>query len=282
MAENDGGTGGDDGKGGTGGDGKGRVMSGGQGQGAAGDDKGGKGGGTAWFYADGVPGTGERPAFLDTKFKSLADQAKAYPELSKAQGKFGSYFGAPEKDYELKAPEGFEGQFNLEDPLLKEFLPLAKEMNLSQAAFDKLVGHYVGKTAGLAESVEERSARVAGELGENGAAIITDTWNRLQHSGMPADLVKGLDDALGSAPAIRAIAWLMESEVKLPANVGSGSDVVTREQAREMRYEKYPDGHAKAGKLKYGDDQEHTKKVDELYRRLNPGKDIKRVAGASA
>ncbi len=49
-----------------------------------------------YYLTEGIKGTGEVPEWLDTKYKSVADQAKGYAELSK---KFGGFKGAPKDGY---------------------------------------------------------------------------------------------------------------------------------------------------------------------------------------
>ena len=47
---------------------------------------------SSWLWGDEVPGTGEAPEWFNgAKYKSVAEQAKAYPELEK---KFGSFTDA--------------------------------------------------------------------------------------------------------------------------------------------------------------------------------------------
>ena len=95
----------------------------------------------SWYYAEGVPGTGEKPEYFNDKtFKSLADQAKAQGELRK---KLGAFTGAPE-EYDLNVPEGFDSEsISDEDPLLVNFAEMAKEANMNQETFDKVVGLFL-------------------------------------------------------------------------------------------------------------------------------------------
>lgn len=88
-----------------------------------------------WYFAEGVKGEGERPEWLHERYKSMADQAKAYTDLEK---KFGEFKGAP-NEYSL---EGLEG-FNSDDPLIKHFSETFKELNLSQQGFERVVKDFV-------------------------------------------------------------------------------------------------------------------------------------------
>jgi hypothetical protein len=94
---------------------------------------------SAWYYDENTPGTGERPEWLQSKFKSVADAAKSFNELEK---KFGSFKGAPEA-YDTTIPELPDFKFEEGDPMLAEFLDLAKKSNASQDFVTKALSHYV-------------------------------------------------------------------------------------------------------------------------------------------
>jgi hypothetical protein len=93
----------------------------------------------AWYYDENTPGEGERPEWLKEKYKSAADQAKAYNEIEKKLGKFQ---GAPDK-YDLTLPDKPDFAFEQGDPVLDEFLTFAKESNASQEFVTKALEHYV-------------------------------------------------------------------------------------------------------------------------------------------
>jgi hypothetical protein len=79
-----------------------------------------------YYLTDGIKGTGEVPEWLDTKYKSVADQAKGYSELSK---KFGGFKGSPKDGY--TPPEGIES----DDALYQELEAFATKTNMSADAF---------------------------------------------------------------------------------------------------------------------------------------------------
>lgn len=91
-----------------------------------------------WYYADGIKGEGARPEWLKDKYKSAADQAKAYTEIEK---KLGAFKGAPE-EYDLAIADHPELKFSAEDPLLKDFLASAKKNGVSQEYVSELLGVY--------------------------------------------------------------------------------------------------------------------------------------------
>jgi hypothetical protein len=98
-----------------------------------------------WFLADGIKGTDKAPEWFDSKkYKTLADQAKAYPEARKEldamREKMKGFTGAPDK-YELSVPEELKDELEWlpDNPLLNQFQSIAKEEGMSQKAFDRLL-----------------------------------------------------------------------------------------------------------------------------------------------
>jgi len=93
--------------------------------------------GLAWNLNDTTPGTGEKPAwFKSEKYKNVAEQAKAYPELEK---QLGAFTGAPKDGkYELKLPEGVV--VKLDHPIMTNFKDWAIKNNVSNEKFNDLLG----------------------------------------------------------------------------------------------------------------------------------------------
>lgn len=91
----------------------------------------------SWFITDALPGSGNRPEWLESKYKSVEDQAKGYKEIRKAMG---ARSGAPEK-YDL-------GEYNQyfdvsADEDLSGFLTYCKDNHLSQDAVHKVFDTFV-------------------------------------------------------------------------------------------------------------------------------------------
>jgi hypothetical protein len=87
-----------------------------------------------WDWAEGVPGSEEAPEWFDTtKYKTVADQAKAYTELSK---KMGSFIGAPKDGYDISS---FEKELDMSSPFIQQFKDAATKMNMSQSGFDGML-----------------------------------------------------------------------------------------------------------------------------------------------
>jgi len=82
-----------------------------------------------WYIMDGLKGEGERPSYFSPKYKTLLDQAKAYPDLEK---KLGATRIAPEK-YDISK---YEHLLNPEDMVTQKLLHTAREKQLPQDALD--------------------------------------------------------------------------------------------------------------------------------------------------
>lgn len=131
----------------------------------------------AWQWAEGVPGTGEAPEWYKAgKYKSVAEQARAYQGLEAKLGKGAEILGPPDETEETKAtagynigefvPEGLEGvEIDPEDPLLQSLLPEFRELGLSQAAVSRVAQAWV-KT--MAEAQSAATATVATAVREMG------------------------------------------------------------------------------------------------------------------
>lgn len=111
--------------------------------------------------------------FRKDKYKTIEDQAKAYSELEK---KLGSFVGAPE-EYELSLPEAVT-DLSVDDlgfdDRLSAVKAVAKELNLSQDGFTKLMHAYIAADAQMNTVSVERELAA---LGPEAATRIQDVAN---------------------------------------------------------------------------------------------------------
>ena len=282
-----GGTGADDGKGGEGKGGKGGEGEGGKtilDAGAIGEGAGGEGGGKEgdWSWGENVPGTGTIPPWLKTdKYKTVADQAKATPELEAKLGPAAELIGAPKDDYKMPdMPEGVEGEWDLKDPMLVTFTEIAKENDLSQGFFDRVVQKFGALLASENATEEKAVSDALAELGTNSAQRIEAVKNYLETT-LGKDGYEVLNDAIGTDVAayqsLEKLVALASNDAQLSLLPGKAGPAFTKSDIEAEQYKVYPEGHKLAGQRLYELDKEHRAKVDAMWKELFPGEDRQQV-----
>ena len=107
----------------------------------------------AWYLTDTVAGHGPRPDYLESKYRSVEAQAKAYTEARKA---LGAMSGAPE-NYDLSE---VQDSIQTDNEHIKDFLCYAKENKLSQDAVGKFLKTFVDYSSSFLPNEEAEIAKV--------------------------------------------------------------------------------------------------------------------------
>lgn len=265
-----------DGSGDGDGDGdKGGLLSSQRGKNGDGDGDG-DGDGKPWNLTEGVAGEGDAPEwFKADKYKTVADQAKALTELEPKLGAAADLIGAPEEDYVMPdMPEGVKGEWDLEDPMLKTWQKVAKELDLSQAAHDKVAAAFAGLLAKETQDAATSTADALAKIGTNASERITAVDNYIA-SSFGKEAADAIDEAVHTNVdaylVIEALVSQVSGDAQL-ANLGGVSGVTfTKEDIEAEQYKVYPEGHPLAGQRMYDHDKEHRKKVDGMWAKLFPG-----------
>lgn len=162
----------------------------------------------AWFIDDGVPGVGDRPAWLNEKFKSVADLGKSYVELEK---KFGS---APES-YDLSKSKFIDQDY----VPFQEFMQLAKDKRVPGEVVDKMVSA-IDKY--LDEFSVDKEAEIQ-KLGDNAKErIVTlDNWAK---ANLSADSYAALEGSLKTAESIKALEEIRGKMMNANPMIPNGND----------------------------------------------------------
>lgn len=278
-AGDSGGEGGEGGKG-DGGEGGGTILdAGGEGGGEGGGDGDGK-----WSWGENVPGTGTAPPWLKSdKFKTVADQARGFTELETKIGPAAELIGAPEGDYEMpKLPDGVEGEWDVDDAMFKTFSATAKEVGLSQAAFDKLATPIAKLLAEENAADEKAVSDSLAEIGTNVKERITQVKTYLT-AELGEDGYNSLNDAVGTDVkaylAMEKLVAMASGDARLADLPGMQGPGFTKADIETERYKVYPEGHRMAGQSVYEHDKEHRAKVKGMYKELFPGEDKQEVGG---
>lgn len=177
------------------------------------------------WYADGIKG--EKPDwFKADKYKTVADQAKAYVDAEK---RLGGFKGAPES-YEMPEMEGIE--FAPDDALVQTYTEWAKSKNMDQESFNEgleLLASYVEQSDAIDRQVE------ISKLGPNAGQMIQQAGQFLQNHFEGEDLQRA-QDALTTADSV----WLVNKMIgatappKLPSEGGHNPDGLTADTLRAM------------------------------------------------
>jgi len=181
-----------------------------------------------WFYDENLKGEGNRPEWLKEKYKTIADQAKAYSEAEK---RLGAHKGAPD-DYNLELTDFPDVKLNKEaDPLLQEFLEDAKKNNVSQDFVTNMLGTYVkALTANIPDPKKEMER--LGVNGERDVKILAQ-WGS---SSLDKDEYQTFLKMMTTAESVRVLDKIRNlatgSEIADPT--GSSKQVDTEAQVRQM------------------------------------------------
>ena len=147
-----------------------------------------------WFIMDGMPGSGQRPEFLSPKYKTLADQAKAYTELEKKLG----VQKAPDK-YDLSK---YDSVLSESDSNTQRLLHFAREKQLGQDVVEGVLdvfSEYVqGQKVDYSKEIEKLGAngrekiKTVAQWAENTLSdSAIETINKFGHN---AEFINFLDE----------------------------------------------------------------------------------------
>lgn len=213
----------------------------------------------SWNFADDVPGKGDAPEwFKADKYKTVADQAKAYKDL---EGKFGSFTGAPEEYADVTLNESLVEmgiEIDKEDGLYQEALKFAKDSNMDQKGFDGLVNIYAMEKAAEQQAMADHQTEQLQALGNNGESRINNI-NAWANANLTAEMVEGLQEMATSASAVQTIEHLIAKSRPGAVNPQGAQPVggMTESALREMQFAK--DEH---GGRKIQSDPDHRAKYE--------------------
>lgn len=162
-----------------------------------------------WFIDDGIPGAGERPAWLADKFKTTAEMAKSHAELEKRLG---------------TAPDNYD--FSKSKYLDPDYIPfqelqnVAKEKRVPKEVMDKMIESFDKYTDEFTTDYAEEFKK----LGDNGKERIEllDNWAK---ANLSKEAYEGLTNSINNAASIKALEELrgkfMSNNPQIPGNSGT-------------------------------------------------------------
>lgn len=203
-----------------------------------------------YFIMDGIKGQGEQPDwFKSSKYKSIADQAKAYTELEK---KFGAFTGAPD---EYTLPDGIGA--DRED--IAHLQEKAKEMGMSQDGFEELAV-FVYELTNIKEEVSQEVELAA--LGEDAGDRIKTVETFLKNKLDP-DTYAEVHSQVTTAKDVMLLESVIKATqpVKLPIDGGVVPGAPTWDDIEREMYRK-----SESGQLLRSIDSRHEQKIQKMLK----------------
>lgn len=217
-----------------------------------------------YFLSDGIKGTGDMPEwYKGDKYKSVAEQAKAYTELEK---KFGGFTGAPKDGYQ--GPEGIEA----DDALLQELTEFATKTNMSQEAF----GEAWELLSAQSEAVEAvNQEQELAQLGSNASERIKNVEGFLRNN-LDADTYDQVRDLVTDAKSIQLIEYMVKATApaKLPIDGGEHPAGLTWSDIEAEMFKTTDDGQ-----LLRSIDMNHERKIQKMMKEFGGDKPNIRTFG---
>jgi len=200
----------------------------------------------------------ERPEYLQEKFATIEEQAKAYAEIQKkfSQGKH-------------KAPEQYdesvfkEAGIEEDDELFSAYRDWAKEYGISQAAFEDLASKFIGMSQFEAEQGQVSFEEEYKKLGNNADATIksmTDWAQGLVRKGVWSEAdFEEFKIMGGTAQGIRALQKVRSyyGDKAIPVDVGPIDGAPSKEELMAM-----------VGKPEYQTDPAFRMKVEKMFEQV--------------
>lgn len=213
-------------------------------------------------------GNNEAPDWLLPKYMSdertheqaTQEQAKAYGEL---QTKFGAFTGAPD-NYEVSLSDAVKeagGELDMEDGLLVEAMAFAKDSNMSNDSFNKLVDIFQMSQIAEDNALTEQRTEEMKALGANAEARINNI-NAWASKNMSEENVAGLQEVATTAAGVKAIEQLISRTRNAPVSVDNqqAAPAVSMEDLKSAQFklDKY-------GGILMASDPEYRLKVEKMY-----------------
>ena len=199
-----------------------------------------------YFLTQGIKGIGDRPEYyLHDRYDSIAEQAKAYPELEK---KFGGFKGAPKDGYSM--PEGIEK----DDGLMEELIKFGTESNMSQDSFNQAWELLVAQNDAADQVSSEAEMSKLGDRGEERIKHVEQFMKNTLDSDQYERLRYGVSTALQVELIETLINKTAPPRLPMDGNVQPGG--ITWEDIKIEMFKKDDNGNM----LRSVDD-DHNKKV---------------------
>ena len=217
-----------------------------------------------FFLSEGIKGVGDQPEWYKAdKYKSIAEQAKAYTELEK---KFGGFTGAPKDGYAVY--DGVES----DDALWGELVEFGTKQNMSQAAMNEAWELLTAQEQAIEEvSIETEMAK----LGDNAVERIKVVEQYMKNN-LDGDTYEELRYAVNSAESVQLIEALIKSTApaKLPIDGYIQPGGITWQDIEAEMFKK-----DESGQMLRSVDPNHEAKIQRMMKEFGGDKPYERIVG---
>ena len=217
-----------------------------------------------YFLSDGIKGSGDTPDwYKGDKYKSVAEQAKAYTELEK---KFGGFTGAPKDGY--SGPEGIEG----DDALLQELTEFVTKTNMSQEAFGDAWELLSAQGQAVEQVTQEQEIA---SLGDNAQERIKNVEGYLKNN-LDADVYEEVRNLVTDARSIQLVEHLVRATApaRLPIDGGDHPSGMTWSDVEAEMFKKND-----SGQLLRSIDSNHEAKIQKMMQDFGGDRQHSRTFG---
>ena len=217
-----------------------------------------------YFLSDGIKGVGDTPEWYKAdKYKSVAEQAKAYTELEK---KFGGFTGAPKDGYSVV--EGVEQ----DDSLWQELVSFGERTNMSQAALNDAWEILTAQEQAVEEVSMEMELQ---KLGDNAVERVKVVEQYMKNN-LDSDTYERVRYGVNSAESIELVEALIKATApaKLPIDGHIEPGGITWEDIEAEMFKKHENGQ-----LLRSVDQNHERKIQRMMQEFGGDRPYQRTVG---
>ena len=217
-----------------------------------------------YFLSDGIKGVGDQPEWYKAdKYKSVAEQAKAYTELEK---KFGGFTGAPKDGYSIV--EGVEQ----DDSLWQELVSFGERTNMSQSALNDAWEILTAQEQAVEEVSMEMELQ---KLGDNAVERVKVVEQYMKNN-LDSDTYERVRYGVNSAESIELVEALIKATApaKLPIDGHIEPGGITWEDIEAEMFKKHENGQ-----LLRSVDQNHERKIQRMMQEFGGDRPYQRTVG---
>ena len=217
-----------------------------------------------YFLSDGIKGVGDQPDWYKAdKYKSVAEQAKAYTELEK---KFGGFTGAPKDGYEIL--EGVDA----DDALWNELVEFGTETNMNQAAMHRAWELLTAQEQAVEEVSFENEMHKLGQKAEARVGVV----EQFMRNNMDPDVFEQARDLMTTAQSIEIAELFIKATApaKLPIDGYTEPGGITKEDIEAEMFKKDENGNYLRSV-----NPEHEKKIQRMWKEYGGDKPYQRIVG---